>query len=68
MVIALLIAVLFAYTPGIESVLRTRPIDGSDWLYMLPFVAFMFLQDELRKYLIRRNPQGTLVIFFLFFF
>jgi len=60
MLIAVLVAVLFAYTPGVEGVLKTHPIDGMDWLYMLPFSLFMLAQDELRKFLIRRNPQGKL--------
>lgn len=60
MIIAVMVAVLFAYTPGIDGVLKTHPIDGLDWLYMLPFSAFMLLQDELRKWMIRRNPTGKI--------
>jgi len=60
MIIAVLVAVLFAYTPGIDDVLKTHPIDGIDWLYMLPFSVFMLVQDELRKYFIRRNPHGKI--------
>jgi sodium/potassium-transporting ATPase subunit alpha len=60
MIIAVLVAVLFAYVPGVEDVLGTHPISGIDWLLMLPFSVFMFLQDELRKYLIRRDPKGKI--------
>jgi sodium/potassium-transporting ATPase subunit alpha len=60
MTIAVLVAVFFAYTPGVENVLGTHPINGTDWLIMLPFSAFMIAQDELRKYLIRKNPQGKI--------
>ena len=58
MIIAVLVAVTFAYVPGVEGVLGTKAIPGIEWLYMLPFSLFLFAQDELRKYLIRRNPQG----------
>ena len=58
MIIAVLVAVTFAYVPGVEGVLGTKAIPGIEWLYMLPFPLFLFAQDELRKYLIRRNPQG----------
>jgi len=60
MIIAILVAVLFAYVPGVEGVLGTKAIPGMDWLVMLPFPVFMFFQDELRKYLIRRNPHGKI--------
>eukprot|EP00026_Physarum_polycephalum_P000379 Phypoly_transcript_00379.p1 GENE.Phypoly_transcript_00379~~Phypoly_transcript_00379.p1 ORF type:complete len:956 (-),score=147.84 Phypoly_transcript_00379:2153-4723(-) len=60
MLIAILVAVLFAYVPGVENVLGTKSIGGIDWLFMLPFPVFMFAQDELRKYIIRNNPQGKI--------
>lgn len=56
--IAVLVAVLFAYVPGVETVLGTSPIGGVDWAIMLPFSVFIVCQDELRKYFIRKNPQG----------
>jgi sodium/potassium-transporting ATPase subunit alpha len=58
MLIAVLVAILFAYIPGVGDVLGTHPIDGIDWAYMIPFSLFMFGQDELRKFWIRHHPHG----------
>ncbi|GAB6021305.1 hypothetical protein CHUAL_003920 [Chamberlinius hualienensis] len=49
----------FSYTPGM-SVIEMYPIKFVWWLPALPFALLLFVLDELRRYLIRRNPTGWL--------
>lgn len=46
------------YTPGLNSSsLGTRPLRFTHWLPGVPFMAFIFGYDELRKYIMRRTSH-----------
>ncbi len=60
LVIALAVGVIFAYVPVFHYVLGTAPIAFIDWVTTLPFSFFIVFQDEIRKYLIRKNPKGLI--------
>ena len=53
-----LIAIFLCYTPGLDKALRMYPLKLSWWFTAIPFSILIFLYDELRKFLIRRNPGG----------
>eukprot|EP00055_Hartaetosiga_balthica_P016531 m.105178 g.105178 ORF g.105178 m.105178 type:complete len:1114 (+) comp9124_c0_seq2:45-3386(+) len=52
------LAAILVYSPGTDVGLNMRPMLFRHWLPALPFCAFIFLYDELRKYFLRRNPGG----------
>lgn len=54
-----LLACFFCYTPGMTYFLRLYPVRFTWWLAALPFSVLIFVYDEIRKYLIRKNPQGS---------
>ncbi|XP_054165216.1 sodium/potassium-transporting ATPase subunit alpha-3-like [Oppia nitens] len=54
------LAVLFAYTPGLHTVLHMAPVIGQVWVFALPFFIYLFLFEELRKLIIRLFPQSFL--------
>eukprot|EP01111_Echinosteliopsis_oligospora_P011067 TRINITY_DN3556_c0_g2_i2.p1 TRINITY_DN3556_c0_g2~~TRINITY_DN3556_c0_g2_i2.p1 ORF type:complete len:1104 (+),score=302.37 TRINITY_DN3556_c0_g2_i2:184-3495(+) len=60
LILAILVAVGFSYIPGVHNVLGTAPLAGVDWALCLPFAAFIFIQDEVRKFFIRRYPRGKI--------
>eukprot|EP00049_Salpingoeca_infusionum_P016487 m.337439 g.337439 ORF g.337439 m.337439 type:complete len:1105 (+) comp16082_c0_seq7:416-3730(+) len=49
---------LLSYTPPIARGLGMRPMLFRHWLPALPFAAWIFLYDEIRKYFIRKRPDG----------
>lgn len=55
--IAFSVAVLLAiiYIPPLQGIFGTTALGLYEWLYLLTFVPIMFLADELRKYMVRRN-------------
>lgn len=52
------LACFFAYTPGMKEGLRTYPLKGTWWLAAMPFSLAIFLYDEWRKYMLRKQPPG----------
>ena len=52
------LAAFLSYTPGMEKGLRMYPLKFNWWLPALPFSLLIFCYDEVRKYLLRRNPGG----------
>ncbi|XP_055342143.1 sodium/potassium-transporting ATPase subunit alpha-B-like isoform X2 [Paramacrobiotus metropolitanus] len=52
------LACLMSYTPGISVLLRTQPVKGLWWLPALPFSVAIFVYDEIRRFILRRNPGG----------
>jgi sodium/potassium-transporting ATPase subunit alpha len=52
------LAALIQYTPGLNTGLRLRPMNASWWFIAIPFSILIFVYDEMRRYLIRRNPGG----------
>ena len=53
-----LLAAFLAYTPGTDAMLRMYPTEWYWWFYPMPFSLMIFIYDEVRRYMIRRNPGG----------
>ena len=53
-----LLAAFLSYTPGMDAILRMFPLEWFWWFIPMPFSLFIFLYDEIRKMLIRKNPGG----------
>ncbi|XP_015930974.1 sodium/potassium-transporting ATPase subunit alpha [Parasteatoda tepidariorum] len=51
-------AAFLSYTPGMDKGLRMFPLKFNWWLPAIPFSILIFVYDEIRRYLIRRNPGG----------
>ena len=52
------LAAFLSYTPGMDKGLRMYPLKPTWWLPAMPFSAAIFIYDEVRKFLLRRNPGG----------
>jgi len=52
------LAAFMCYTPGLDKALRVYPLLFWWWLPALPFSLTIWLYDEGRRYLLRRNPGG----------
>uniref|UniRef100_T2MGY6 Sodium/potassium-transporting ATPase subunit alpha n=1 Tax=Hydra vulgaris TaxID=6087 RepID=T2MGY6_HYDVU len=52
------LAAFLQYTPGVNTGLRLRPMNFTWWLPGLPFSLLIFVYDEIRRYLLRKNPGG----------
>jgi len=52
------LAVFLAYSPGVNTALRLRPLNASWWFTGFPFSITIFLFDEARRYLLRKRPGG----------
>merc|ERR1712106_184085 len=53
-----LLAVFLSYTPGMDKGLKMYPLKFSWWLPAIPFSILISVFDEVRKYILRRNPGG----------
>lgn len=54
-----LLAIL-VYTPGIQSVFNTAPLQVKDWIFLIIIPIPIFLIEELRKLFVRKNHQQTI--------
>ncbi|KAK4026766.1 hypothetical protein OUZ56_015793 [Daphnia magna] len=52
------VACFLSYTPGMDNGLRMYPIKWNWWLPAVPFAILIFVYDEIRKLIIRRQPGG----------
>jgi len=52
------LAAFLQYTPGLNTGLRLRPMNFPWWFIGVPFSLLIFVYDELRRFLLRRNPGG----------
>lgn len=52
------LAAFMAYCPGLDNGLRMYGLRFSWWFPALPFSILIFVYDEARRYLIRRDPNG----------
>ena len=52
------LAAFLSYTPGMDKGLRMYPLKATWWLPAIPFSATIFIYDEVRKCLLRKNPGG----------
>merc|ERR1712001_91155 len=55
------LAAFLSYCPGMDKGLRMYPLYIDWWLPALPFSVLIFIYDECRKYLLRRNGPGSWV-------
>ncbi|XP_071517301.1 sodium/potassium-transporting ATPase subunit alpha isoform X7 [Panulirus ornatus] len=52
------LAAFLSYTPGMDKGLRMYPLKFYWWLPALPFSLLIFVYDECRRFVLRRNPGG----------
>ncbi|XP_038065477.1 sodium/potassium-transporting ATPase subunit alpha-3-like [Patiria miniata] len=52
------LAAFLSYTPGLENGLRMYPLRIGWWFVAIPFSVLIFVYDECRRFLLRRNPGG----------
>uniref|UniRef100_A0A6Q2YX01 Sodium/potassium-transporting ATPase subunit alpha n=1 Tax=Esox lucius TaxID=8010 RepID=A0A6Q2YX01_ESOLU len=52
------LALFLSYCPGMDIALRMYPLKPSWWFCALPYSLLIFLYDETRRYILRRNPGG----------
>ncbi|KAH7951896.1 hypothetical protein HPB52_015020 [Rhipicephalus sanguineus] len=52
------LAAFLSYCPGMDKGLRMYPLKINWWLPALPFSLLIFVYDEIRRYILRRNPGG----------
>ncbi|XP_063888582.1 sodium/potassium-transporting ATPase subunit alpha-B-like isoform X5 [Scylla paramamosain] len=52
------LAAFLSYTPGMDKGLRMYPLKFYWWLPALPFSFLIFVYDECRRFVLRRNPGG----------
>jgi len=53
-----LLAAFMCYTPGLDKALRVFPLKIWWWFPAMPFSLLIWIYDETRRYLLRRNPGG----------
>ncbi|XP_055062189.2 sodium/potassium-transporting ATPase subunit alpha-1 [Misgurnus anguillicaudatus] len=51
-------ATFLSYCPGMDVAVRMYPIRPLWWFCAFPYSLLIFIYDEVRKYLLRRNPGG----------
>jgi sodium/potassium-transporting ATPase subunit alpha len=60
------LAAFLCYVPGVDTALGTRAIRLLHWVPAVPFAIVIFLYDEVRKYIMRKNSstkqQGKQII------
>ncbi|TNN37714.1 Sodium/potassium-transporting ATPase subunit alpha-3 [Liparis tanakae] len=52
------LAAFLSYCPGMDVALRMYPLKPSWWFCAFPYSFLIFVYDELRKLILRRNPGG----------
>ncbi|XP_018024195.1 sodium/potassium-transporting ATPase subunit alpha isoform X1 [Hyalella azteca] len=52
------LAAFLSYTPGMDKGLRMYPLKIYWWLPAVPFSLLIFVYDEIRRFILRRNPGG----------
>ncbi|KAK5910883.1 hypothetical protein CgunFtcFv8_005105 [Champsocephalus gunnari] len=52
------LAALLSYCPGMDVALRMYPLKPSWWFCAFPYSFLIFVYDEIRKLILRRNPGG----------
>uniref|UniRef100_A0A8C2A9J2 Sodium/potassium-transporting ATPase subunit alpha n=1 Tax=Cyprinus carpio TaxID=7962 RepID=A0A8C2A9J2_CYPCA len=54
------LAAFLSYCPGMDIALRMYPLKIMWWFCALPYSLLIFVYDEIRKLILRRNPGGEL--------
>ncbi|GFT35029.1 hypothetical protein TNCV_2824931 [Trichonephila clavipes] len=52
------LAAFLSYCPGMDKGLRMYPLKINWWFPALPFSFLIFVYDEARRFILRRNPGG----------
>ncbi|XP_075896914.1 sodium/potassium-transporting ATPase subunit alpha-3b isoform X1 [Nelusetta ayraudi] len=52
------LAAFLSYCPGMDVALRMYPLKPTWWFCAFPYSFLIFIYDEIRKLLLRRNPGG----------
>merc|ERR1712212_536203 len=52
------LAAFLSYCPGMDVALRMYPLKPCWWFCAFPYSLLIFLYDEARRYILRRNPGG----------
>lgn len=52
------LAAFLSYCPGMDKGLRMYPLKIDWWFPALPFSILIFVYDEIRRFILRRNPGG----------
>lgn len=52
------LAMFLCYCPGMGVLLKLYPIKVSWWFPAMPFSLLIFMYDEARRFILRRNPGG----------
>jgi len=52
------LAAILSYTPGMDTALRMFPLKINWWIPGIPFSIAIFIYDEIRRFILRRNPGG----------
>jgi sodium/potassium-transporting ATPase subunit alpha len=52
------LAAFLSYTPGMDKMLRMYPLKINWWIPAIPFSLLIFVYDEIRRFILRRNPGG----------
>uniref|UniRef100_A0A9J7XNB2 Sodium/potassium-transporting ATPase subunit alpha n=2 Tax=Cyprinus carpio TaxID=7962 RepID=A0A9J7XNB2_CYPCA len=60
------LAAFLSYCPGMDVALRMYPLKLNWWFCALPYSLLIFIYDEIRKLILRRNPGGNQGIATLF--
>ncbi|XP_015783121.1 sodium/potassium-transporting ATPase subunit alpha [Tetranychus urticae] len=55
-----ILAILLCYFPGMQIIFRMYPVNFAVWFIGIPFAFVVFIYDESRKAIIRKNPGGWL--------
>uniref|UniRef100_A0A1W7RAY1 Sodium/potassium-transporting ATPase subunit alpha n=1 Tax=Hadrurus spadix TaxID=141984 RepID=A0A1W7RAY1_9SCOR len=53
-----MLAAFLSYCPGMDKGLRMYPLKFVWWLPALPFSLLIWIYDEVRRFILRRNPGG----------
>ncbi|TWW73988.1 Sodium/potassium-transporting ATPase subunit alpha-3 [Takifugu flavidus] len=55
------LAAFVSYCPGMDVALRMYPLKILWWFCAFPYSLLIFIYDEVRKFILRRNPGGGVV-------
>ncbi|XP_046886397.1 sodium/potassium-transporting ATPase subunit alpha-1-like [Hypomesus transpacificus] len=53
-----ILAAFLSYCPGMDVALRMYPLKPAWWFWSFPYTLLIFVYDETRRYIMRRNPGG----------
>eukprot|EP00002_Diphylleia_rotans_P007754 TRINITY_DN1741_c0_g1_i4.p1 TRINITY_DN1741_c0_g1~~TRINITY_DN1741_c0_g1_i4.p1 ORF type:complete len:1012 (+),score=263.44 TRINITY_DN1741_c0_g1_i4:79-3114(+) len=56
----LVLTAALCYAPPLNTVFSTRPIRAVHWCPIFPWAIYIYIYDEVRKYYIRKYPNGWL--------